>query len=104
MRRMYSENQIKAIASGGKLYLHKLVNDDFLGLWLLSTDNEKITVDNKIEKYKKVIMLYGTSGDGITWKRIAPQELLKFGFNADGDIITDGFNNFPIVSDEVEEL
>ena len=103
MRRMFSEKQIKELG-GGKLYLHKLVNDDFLGLWLLSTDNEKITQENKIEKYKKVIMLYGTSGDGTTWKRITSGDLEKFVFNADGDITMDGFNTFPIVSDEVEEF
>lgn len=115
MRRMYSENQIAKVvndkiaegviqAGGTKLYIHKLVNNDDFGVAVISTDNEIITEVNKTEKYKKVIMLYGSSGDGITWNRFLVNDLNLFGFDSGGNLIFKAFANESIKSDTVEDL
>lgn len=88
---------------GTKLYLHKLVNQDNYGLWLLSNDNTLINSANINQTMPHIIAIYGESGDGVNWHRPYTDLPLIFD-NIMGLIATNGFAQFPIKSDEVTEL
>lgn len=96
-------------AGGTKLYKHRLVDSDDMGIAILSTSNTPITQENFMTELTHALQgIVEISNDGTSWElpRTAEGITHTWGIAYNTNLLVgDGFGSgFPIASDDVSEF